>query len=554
MSWDVVRKAGIADSQYSELLHCVGSGSREWSDVNKVYERHVDELSVVDGVVTYRDRIVIPHGLREEVLRALHRAHQGSTNMALRAAETVWWPGLSADIARVRDNCVKCRQNAPSQRSSPPTALPVPEYPFQMLSSDYFAYSGRAYVVFVDRYSGWPVVLKCKDETSEELIRHLRNLFCVYGVPEELASDGAQVYVSDKVRKFLALWGVSQRVSTAYNPHSNLRAETCVKTIKRLIASNTGAAGTLDTDGLAAALLTYRNTPDRDTGLSPAQVLFARKLRDTVPVSKEGLKLRPDWVLTLDRREEALAKRHKLRGEELSKGTQKHVPLVVGQAVQVQNQRGPHANKWDLSGTITEVTGFDSYVVRMDGSGRVTRRNRQYLKPIRTYMEIVREGEKLRSNKFNSTSGTGDTSARGGNSGSGPPPMSVPLQLVREQPVPARPATGSSAVARGQENQSPGGPRNTVVDKSSSPDVRVEEIQIPNRQTDVSTPMMIETDVSSTVEQQSPPVSMDQVHSVVPQIPVPSNGQYVRPKRITRAPDRLIVGDPSHPRFNRTMQ
>ena len=120
----------------------------------------------------------------------------------------------------------------------------------------------------------------------------------MYGVPEELASDGASVYVSSRTRDFLKVWGVRPRVSSAYHPHSNLRAETGVKTVKRLIASNTGVGGTLDTDAMAAALLTYRYTPDRDTGLSLAEVLFARKLRGAVPSNPEGFKLRPDWVLT----------------------------------------------------------------------------------------------------------------------------------------------------------------------------------------------------------------------------------------------------------------
>ncbi len=232
--------------------------------------------------------------MRDEVLKALHRAHQGSTSMALRATDTVWWPGLAGDIARVCESCVRCRQNAPSQQPAPPKAMPVPEYPFQMVSTDYFAYSGNTYMLFVDRYSGWPTVLKCREDSSEELVRHLRNLFCVYGVPEELASDGASVYMSSKTRGFLELWGVRHRVSSAYHPHSNLRAETCVKSMKRLIASNTGPSGSLDTDALTAALLTYRNTPDRDTGLSPAQVLYARQLRDTIPNSKDNLRLRPE--------------------------------------------------------------------------------------------------------------------------------------------------------------------------------------------------------------------------------------------------------------------
>ena len=52
-------------------------------------------------------------------------------------------------------------------------------------------------------------------------------------------------------------------VATAYNPHSNMRVETAVKTVKRLVAQNTGSKGYLDTDALVLALLQYRK---RQTG------------------------------------------------------------------------------------------------------------------------------------------------------------------------------------------------------------------------------------------------------------------------------------------------
>ena len=61
-------------------------------------------------------------------------------------------------------------------------------------------------------------------------------MFCSFGVPAELATDGAAVFLSGKVQTFLGSWGVRHRVSSAYHPHSNLRAETCVKSMKRLIA------------------------------------------------------------------------------------------------------------------------------------------------------------------------------------------------------------------------------------------------------------------------------------------------------------------------------
>ena len=321
-----------------------------------------------------------------------------------------------------------------------------------------------------------------------------------------------------------------------------------MKTIKRFIASNTGVGGTLETDALAAALLTYRNTPDRDTGLSPAQVLFARQLRDTVPSSKEGLKLRPEWVLTLDRREEALAKRHRVRGEELTKGSKVFTPLTVGQTVQVQNQRGPHSNKWDLSGTVIEVGGYDSYTVKMDGSGRVTRRNRQYLKPIRGYMELLAESQKrLRgATKIVSVPGDMPASARGGNHGSGPPPpIGVPTILRSGLPGSSYLPGGSSAVAGSGESPSTSGPRNTELGMSSSPAEVVQ--QNDDQGTTQDGIRLPQVDVSRTT-------SVDQVHAGAQSDTVISQGQYVRPKHSIRPPNRLVVGDPNHPRFNRTMQ
>ena len=135
--------------------------------------------------------------------------------------------------------------------------------------------------------------------------------------------------------------------------------------------ANTGPGGSLECDTFAAALMAYRNTPDRDTKLSPSQILFARKMSDTVPVRPSDLELRAEWVFTREARERALARRHQVRGAELAIGTRVLEALKPGQAVQVQNQVGPHRNKWDLSWQVVECLPFDSYLVKMDRSGRV---------------------------------------------------------------------------------------------------------------------------------------------------------------------------------------
>ena len=52
------------------------------------------------------------------------------------------------------------------------------------------------------------------------------------------------------------------------------------------------------------------------------------------------------------------------------------------QQVAIQNQSGRRPTKWDRTGTIVEKRGFDKYVVRVDGSGRPTVRNRRFLKEL----------------------------------------------------------------------------------------------------------------------------------------------------------------------------
>ena len=60
----------------------------------------------------------------------------------------------------------------------------------------------------------------------------------------------------------------------------------------------------------------------------------------------------------------------------------------------VQNQSGNRPKRWDNTGTVVEVESFDKYVVKMDGSGRLTTRNRRYLKPIKTYQDKLKEDDR----------------------------------------------------------------------------------------------------------------------------------------------------------------
>ena len=210
-----------------------------------------------------------------------------------------------------------------------------------------------------------------------------------FGVMDELASDGATVYMSSEVQEFLARFGVRHRVASAYNPHSNQRAEGAVKAAKRLLEDNTGPQGTLDTNKFLAAQLAYRNRPDPQTNLSSSEVVFGRRIVDLLPHKAGKMKVSPRWHEAMKLRENIMARRHITRGKELNEHTKELTPLKMGDLVSVQNQHGNTPLRWNNTGTVVEVGDFDKYTIKMDGSGRLTNRNRRALRPIQCYRRTI---------------------------------------------------------------------------------------------------------------------------------------------------------------------
>ena len=151
-----------------------------------------------------------------------------------------------------------------------------------------------------------------------------------------------------------------------------------MKSAKRILLGNINrVTGALDTDAAARALMTHRNTPAQDTGVSPAIMLFGRELRDHIP--RTDRQLRPEWQAVSESREQALAKRA-LKGIESVRRELK--PLEVGDSVQLQNQTGNKPGKWYCTGTIAGVLPHRQYQVILDGSRRVSLRNRKFLRKI----------------------------------------------------------------------------------------------------------------------------------------------------------------------------
>ena len=129
ITFDMVREEVAKDEDMSALVIAIESmvEGEKLPDRLAQYDRYRDSLSVVDGVPMYGRRVIVPLSLRQSVLECLHSAHQCPVRMLDRAQHSVFWPGITADLDRVRQGCTYCNRNAHSQPAMPPQPLASPQ-------------------------------------------------------------------------------------------------------------------------------------------------------------------------------------------------------------------------------------------------------------------------------------------------------------------------------------------------------------------------------------------------------------------------------------------
>ena len=54
-------------------------------------------------------RVTVPKKLQEDVLKELHRDHQGIAKMKADAGSYIWWPGLDKSLEQIARDCEACK-------------------------------------------------------------------------------------------------------------------------------------------------------------------------------------------------------------------------------------------------------------------------------------------------------------------------------------------------------------------------------------------------------------------------------------------------------------
>ena len=360
------------DEILCELKKVIVSG---WPERDKLdirltpYHSYADELSVHDGVCLKGERIVIPASMRKSMLQEIHTAHLGVSGCTRRARETLFWPKMAYDIKSYIETCETCRRYEISEPKQPLMPHNLPERPWEKIGVDLFQIQNDHYLITVDYFSNFWEIDKLENQETQTIIKKLKMHFARYGYPCELVSDNGPNLTSEKIRKFFRKYNINHFTSSPENHKANGMAESAVKTAKRIIIKCKES----HTD-VYSAILSHRNTPTQGLDTSPAQRMFGRRTRTTLPTT--ATLLNPKNLQTEDKKrrkenQEKQAMYYNMKTRDLK-------PLEEGETVRMKPFR-LNDKVWKKA-VVQKRLDERSYELLTE-NGNITRKNREHLRP-----------------------------------------------------------------------------------------------------------------------------------------------------------------------------
>ena len=260
----------------------------------KAYWNHKQHFTIVDELLMFNERLVIPQNMRNHILNCLHAGHLGITKCTARAQEAVWWPSITSDIHNMISQCHTCAKHQPVPKE-PLIPTPLPQRPWSHVGVDLMELNGKTYIVAVDYFSRWAELRLMDNKRSSNAIEKLKAIFACHGIPDTLITDNAQIFSSYEFNIFATDYDFVHITSSPKYPKSNGEVERAIKTLKELLKKNKDPF---------KAVLAYRTAPLQSNGLSPSQLLMGRQLRTTLPVPEKKLQYNPPHMATIREKEE----------------------------------------------------------------------------------------------------------------------------------------------------------------------------------------------------------------------------------------------------------
>ena len=198
-----------------------------------------EDWSRVEGILLFRKHIwVLDNSLRRRVIELFHNTVSGGHNGVRKTIHHIktryLWKGLAKHVKDYIKNCdtclrIKIQNQKPIGLLTPPKQA---ELPWKSITVDFItglptSDGFDAILVVVDRYTKYSLFIPCfKTCNARELAQlFLKNVFLMFGTPNEIISDRGVVFTSNFWKEFSKSLGVDLKFSSAYHPQTDGQTE-----------------------------------------------------------------------------------------------------------------------------------------------------------------------------------------------------------------------------------------------------------------------------------------------------------------------------------------
>ncbi|XP_022808367.1 uncharacterized protein K02A2.6-like [Stylophora pistillata] len=208
--------------------------------------------------------------------------------MKQRLRSKVWWPGIDREAEKFCKTCHGCQLISSPANPEPIKSNPLPSGPWQDLTIDLLGPlpSGESVLGIIDYFSRYYEVEAMRSTTLEKVIECLEKIFTTRGLPQLLRSDNGPQFRSEIFEWYLEDNGMEHGKTTLLWPQANGEAERQNKSLHKRMKIAQAEEKEWKNE-VRKYLVTYRSTPHTTTGVSPAELLFGRKMRTKLPELKE---------------------------------------------------------------------------------------------------------------------------------------------------------------------------------------------------------------------------------------------------------------------------
>ena len=279
-----VAEANEQDKAFAAIKTATENGN--WTGELIRYAPYREEFRVREKLLLRGNKLVVPKSLVDKILKVVHMNHAGATSMKRTIRDSMWWPGMDAEIDRWVAGCKLCAMVARLTPPEPMHRTRLPEKPWDFIAIDFFSLKSAkvSLLVVVDYFSRHASVRLMPETGAEAVCDQLENLFTTFGYPACIRSDNGPPFQSASMSEWAKNRGIKLSKSVPWAPQMNGEVESKMRGIKKAViqAEATGGDWRLEVEKHTAD---YNRAVHPTTGKSPMHLMFGRKIRGYLPTT-----------------------------------------------------------------------------------------------------------------------------------------------------------------------------------------------------------------------------------------------------------------------------